>query len=463
MPTPAPAPAAALTIDDAPLNSFHKRLTVFSSGGPFLDGYILAIIGIALVQIIPAWQMNDWWNGLIGASALIGVFLGGLIFGNLTDKIGRKLMYTIDLMAIIVFSIAQFFVTEPWQLFTLRLLIGIAVGADYPIATALVAEFVPRNWRARLLGGLNAMWFVGATVAAFIGYWLLAVPDGWRWMLLSSAVPAVVILIARATIPESPHWLVGKGRHEEALEVLKKTIGEGTTLEGITAHDPAAELSTAKAFKLVLTGGYLHRVIFISVFWTCTVVTLFSIYAFGPQILALFNLESGDAANLGYGLINLFFLVGNVVALLCVDRLGRRPVLIWGFLLSGVGLLFLAIYPHAPLGLIALAFAFYAIFNGGPSILEWIYPNELFPTKVRATAVGLCTGTSRIGAAIGTFATPLALTHLGLSGTMWIAAGIAIVGAVVSFFMAPETKGQGLEQAAALRTRGAGAATITLS
>jgi putative MFS transporter len=82
--------------------------------------------------------------------------------------------------------------------------------------------------------------------------------------------------------------------------------------------------------------------------------------------------------------------------------------------------------------------------------LEWIYPNELFPTKVRATAVGLCTGTSRIGAAIGTFATPLALTHLGLSGTMWIAAGIALLGAAVSFFMAPETKGQNLEEAAAL-------------
>lgn len=447
----APAPASQMTIDSAPLNSFHKRLTLFSSGGPFLDGYILAIIGIALVQIIPAWQMNEWWNGLIGASALIGVFLGGLIFGNITDKIGRKLMYTIDLMAIIVFSIAQFFVQDPWQLFVLRLLIGIAVGADYPIATSLVAEFVPKNWRARLLGGLNAMWFVGATVAAFVGYWLLSVEDGWRWMLLSSAVPAVLILIARATIPESPHWLVGKGRHQEALEILKKTIGEGATLDGITAHDPnAAKLSTTQAFKLVLTGGYLHRVIFISIFWTCTIVTLFSIYAFGPQILALFNLQSGDEANIGYGLINLFFLVGNVVALLVVDKLGRRPVLIWGFILSGVGLLFLALFPTAPLGLIALAFAFYAIFNGGPSILEWIYPNELFPTKVRATAVGLCTGTSRIGAAIGTFATPLALTHLGLSGTMWIAAGIALLGAAVSFFMAPETKGQNLEQAAAL-------------
>ena len=448
---PVSVPTSQLTVDSAPLNSFHRRLALVSSGGPFLDGYILGIIGIALVQIIPQWHMNAWWNGLIGASALVGVFIGGLIFGNITDKIGRKLMYTVDLVAIVVFSIAQFWVQEPWQLFILRLLIGIAVGADYPIATALVAEFVPANWRARLIGGLNAMWFVGATVASFVGYWLLSLEDGWRWMLLSCAVPAVLFLIARASIPESPHWLVGKGRHDEALAILKKNIGEAASLDGITAHDPnAVKLSTAKAFKMVLTGGYLERVIFISIFWTCTIVTLFSIYAFGPQILALFHLESGNAANIGYGLINLFFLIGNVVALLVVDKLGRRPVLIWGFVLSGVGLMFLAIFPTAPQGLIALAFAFYAIFNGGPSILEWIYPNELFPTKVRATAVGLCTGTSRIGAAIGTFATPLALANLGLSGTMWIATGVALVGAGASYFMAPETNGKGLEEAAAL-------------
>ena len=197
-------------------------------------------------------------------------------------------------------------------------------------------------------------------------------------------------------------------------------------------------------------GGYLRRVVFISIFWTATIVTLFAIYSFGPQILALFGLESGDEANLGYGLINLFFVVGNIAALLVVDRMGRRPVLIGGFLLSGLGLLYLAIYPDSQLWVVAIAFAVYAIFNGGPSILEWIYPNELFPTEVRATAVGLCTGISRIGAAIGTFATPWALANLGISTTMYIAAGIAGVGALVSYFMAPETQGQTLDEAAAL-------------
>lgn len=138
-------PVARVSLDNAELNGFHKKLALFSSGGPFLDGYILSIVGIALVQIVPAWNMDALWSGLIGASALIGVFLGGIIFGAVTDRIGRKLMYTIDLIAIIILSVLQFFVTNDIQLFILRLLIGVAVGADYPIATALVAEFAPRN------------------------------------------------------------------------------------------------------------------------------------------------------------------------------------------------------------------------------------------------------------------------------------------------------------------------------
>lgn len=432
----------AMSLDSAPLGAFHRRLTLFSSGGPFLDGYILGIIGIALVQAGPALRMDTLWTSLIGASALVGVFLGGLVFGPVTDRIGRKLMYMIDLAAIVVLSILQFFVTEVWQLGLLRLLIGVAVGADYPIATALVAEFAPQNWRARLLGGLNAMWFVGATVAAFVGFALLSVEDGWRWMLLSAAVPAVAIVIARTSIPESPRWLAARGRLDEARAVLARTLGPDAVLEDLPDEVPAGSL------RAVVRGGYLRRVVFISVFWSATIITLFAIYAFGPQMLALFGLDSGNDAELGYGLINLFFFVGNVVALLMVDRMGRRPVLIGGFAISGLGLAYLALFPHSSLLVVAVAFAVYAVFNGGPSILEWIYPNELFPTEIRASAVGLTTAISRIGAAVGTFATPWALVELGISATMWIAAAIAAIGAVTSWFMAPETTGRTLSETA---------------
>ncbi|MGH3260003.1 MAG: MFS transporter, partial [Streptosporangiaceae bacterium] len=345
-----------VTIENAPLSRFHKRLTLFSSGGPFLDGYILGISGIALVPLTRQWHISTLWFGLLGASALIGVFIGGVVFGYLTDRIGRRLMYMIDLTVIVACSVAQFFVTDVVQLFVLRLLIGIAIGADYPIATALVTEFVPHRWRAKLVGGLNAMWFVGATVASFVGYALLNVDGGWRWMLLSSAVPAAVIIIGRVNMPESPRWLASKGRRAEALAVLRGLLGPQATLDDL----PEPEQKTT--FRRVVQAGYLGRTVFVTVFWTCTIVTLFAIYAFGPQILQLLHLGSGNESNLGYGLINVFFLAGNIVALAVVDRLGRRPLLIWGFAISAAGLLFLGVYPAAPVFAVTIAFAVYAVF-----------------------------------------------------------------------------------------------------
>src|SRR5262245_32420341 len=110
-------------LDDAPLSAFHKRLALYSSGGPFLDGYILSIIGVALVQISPQLGLSGTTEGLVGAAALIGIFLGAFVGGWLTDRFGRQLLFTVDLIAIIVFSVAQFWVGSAFVLIVMRLLI----------------------------------------------------------------------------------------------------------------------------------------------------------------------------------------------------------------------------------------------------------------------------------------------------------------------------------------------------
>ncbi|MDT7633768.1 MAG: transporter, putative metabolite transport protein, partial [Pseudonocardiales bacterium] len=108
--------AGRLGIDNAPLSRFHRRLTVYSAGGPLLDGYVLGIIGLTLTQITPQWHLSPSWQGVLGASALIGLFLGGLLGGYITDLIGRQVMYTLDLSLVVVCSVAQFFVAGPWWL-----------------------------------------------------------------------------------------------------------------------------------------------------------------------------------------------------------------------------------------------------------------------------------------------------------------------------------------------------------
>jgi putative MFS transporter len=431
-------------LDDASLSPFHKRLAILSSGGPFLDGYILSIIGVAMIQITPELDMSASEQGLVGAAALIGIFFGAFLGGWLTDKFGRHLLFTIDLIALVACSVAQAFVTDVYWLIALRLLIGIAIGADYPIATSLLAEFTPRRWRGKLLGAYVCMWFVGAAAAYLVGQFLLDVDGGWRWMLASAALPELIIVLLRMGTPESPRWLAKMGRTEEANAVLAEVYGPH-----VTVADLAQEHTQHVSVAAMLRSGYGKRMAFITLFWTCSIVPLFAVYAFGPAILEALNL-GGNLAHIGSAVITILFLVGCLVAVFLVDHMGRRPLIIHSFLWSGLALLVLGFFPSAGSGVIMALFAAYAVLIGGTQILQWVYPNELFPTEIRGSAVGLASSLSRIGAAVGTYLVPLALTSLGIGTTMIIAGGITLLGLVISLAWAPETRGLTLAQSAAL-------------
>jgi putative MFS transporter len=434
------------SIDDAPVTGFHKRLAAYSSGGPFLDGYVLSIIGVAMVQIAPQLGLSSTQQGLIGASALIGIFLGAFVGGYLCDRFGRQLLYTLDLAAIAIFSVAQFWVEGFVMLFVLRLLIGMAVGADYPIATSLLAEFTPRRARGAMLGGLVTMWFVGAAAAYVVGEVLLHSlgDDAWRWMLASAAVPSIVLVFLRHGTPESPRWLANRGRVDEAEAVVHKVYGPDASVDDL----PQAETEDIN-LRLLFRSGYLGRMAFVTAFWTCSIVPLFAVYAFGPRILSSLGLEGG-LANFGSAFITVLFLAGCLVGVLLLARVGRRPLIVQSFVWSGLALLGLGLFPAASAGLILALFAVYAIFIGGAQALQWVYPNELFPTEVRGSAVGLASSLSRIGAAIGTYLVPIALTAWGIGATMLAAAAITLIGAVACVLWAPETRGLSLDEAAAL-------------
>ncbi|KWX19636.1 metabolite transporter [Mycolicibacterium wolinskyi] len=435
-------------IDDAPLTSFHKKLTLFSSGGPFIDGYALSIIGVALITLEPAMSLSATEIGLIGAASLIGIFVGGGVFGYVTDKVGRHLMYIADLIALAVFSVLSAFATEAWQLILLRFLLGVAIGADYPIATSLLAEFLPKKQRGRLLGAMFVVWAVGAAAAYVVGFLLRDYgPDAWRLLLASPAVFAVITLLARMGTPESPRWLLSKGRVAEADAAIKQAFGPQFGVGDLDQND--GETARTTSFAQVFKRPYLNRTIFVAVFWTAQVIPLFAVYTFAPDLLASFGLE-GDANLYGGSLlISLLFVVGGIPGLYLVEKIGRRALLIGSFAVIAVALAIPALIPGIPPVAFFLALAVYALASGASSFLEIVYPNELFPTEVRATAVGVGTAVSRIGSAGGTYLMPLALTALGAGGALGVGAAVTAVGLVVAIFMAPETRGVALTESAA--------------
>ncbi|MFC9678902.1 MFS transporter, partial [Streptomyces sp. NPDC056948] len=149
---------------------FMARMTGVIVGGMFIDGYILGIIGTAIGAASDELGMSLLWEGLIGASALIGIFIGGPLGGWLADKFGRKPLFTIDLALFLVGSVLQFFVDSAWQLFVVRLLMGVAIGADYSVGWPLLAEFAPARRRGRLMSLNEVAWYLGFMVAFCVGY-----------------------------------------------------------------------------------------------------------------------------------------------------------------------------------------------------------------------------------------------------------------------------------------------------
>ena len=436
--------ATPVTLDDAAMTPFLRKITLVSSGGAFLDGYVLSLIGVALTQITSHMNLTTHWTALIGASVLLGILVGSVLGGYLTDTIGRKKMFVVDIIAIAVFSALSMTNVTPFQLVLYRFFIGVFVGADYPIATSLITEFTPKKHRAISMGMVSAAWYLGATVAAFVGYTLCDVDEGWRLMLGSAIVPCVFLLIGRIKVPESPLWLESRGRDEEAQKIIKRVYGCNVVIaETKEPHEKAG-------FREVFSKGYAARILFLGILTLCQVVPMYAIYTFGPTIMAAFGLGVGKASILGESVLSLFFLVGSIPAMFWLDSMGRRPLLIRSLSLMAAGLVVLGLFPTAPLPIIIGAFGLYAFFSGGPGILQWLYPNELFPTEVRATAVGLAIGISRVGTIISTYATPIFLASFGIGPTMLVAAGLVILGLVLSIFMAPETAGKSLGETSSL-------------
>ncbi|MDP4160373.1 MAG: MFS transporter [Bacillota bacterium] len=429
-------------IENSEYKPVLKRITVFAGGGAVIDGYILTIIGIALLQITPDLNMDVNWSGIIGSSALLGILIGGLFFGYITDLFGRRLMYTIDLVAMVLFSVAQMFISSPLELAACRFLIGIAIGADYPIANAMLTEFTPKKYRGFMTGSLVSVWYVGAILASIVGYVLLILgPHNWRWMLGSSAILALIMLMGRWDTPESPRWLMSKGRTEEARRIVKNIWGEEADLEDLE------EICNVKTdVGKIFQGVYLKRLIFVSVFWTCQVIPCFTLYTFGPQILSALNMGEGNKWIWGYMILNIFFFIGCIPALKWVESVGRRPLLIRSYVFMALSLLVLGIVSNAPATVVIICFAAYAFASGGPTVLDGVYPSELFPTDIRASAYGVATAVSRLGAAIGTYLLPLSIQKLGIETTMIIATVITSFGLIVSIAWAPETRGKTLKE-----------------
>ncbi len=445
--------ATYAALDDAKTKSAHYRVTLLSVAGTFLDGYDISIIGVALT-IITAISAFSYVNtplgkGLMAASTTIGMLVGALSIGYITDLKGRKFMYMWDMVIFIVFTALISVSYNFWSLFIFRVILGLAIGADYAIGATIISEFSPKKSRGKFLASDGLAWWVGAAFAFIIGYLLLNTGiNSWRYMFAIGIIPAIIVLILRRTVPESARWLANQGKTTQARETEKYFAGKS---------DTAFKISRQKvSFFTLFDKRYIKNTIYFGLAWFFYDVAFYGIGLFTPTILILLGLTH-SLSILGSAVFSSIAVIGSVMCILTVDRWGRKPVTILGFAGMFVSLLVLALVAmYVPtdafaVGTTAIIIAsMYILFeltqSWGMGSTDFVYGQELFPTSIRATGQGWGTSISRIGAILGltSFPTIVALYGLGYGLLFFAVAGF--LGLLLTVFMAPETKGKSLEE-----------------
>jgi putative MFS transporter len=421
-----------IAYEDAPFRPFHARLVAAGTGGQLADGFSLGIIGIALSLAIGPLHLDIWWIATLGAASLVGLFVGCLVAGTVTDAIGRRKIFAWDMLVFAGLSAAQFFVQSPAELLILRTLLGVALGADYVVSKSLIFEFSPIRIRGRLLSVLSVAWAAGYVAAYCVGYLLRDIEhDAWRWTLLSSAVPSLLIFWFRLRVPESPLWLVGKGRIAEARAIIDRHIGRDVALPLIT---PRADGS---GMRSLFAHPYRRNVAVGCIFYTCQVIPFFAIGTYLPSVLKSLGVHDGYTSGL---IFNALLMIGAIFGLLIVDRIARRTFLIGSFLIMSALLALLVLWSGMPPILIVPLFAAFAFILAASVNLEFVYPPELFPTELRATGVGLVVACSRFGSAFSTFALPLVVERLGIYFALGTCVIVMLFAAITCFLWAPETR-----------------------
>jgi MFS transporter, putative metabolite transport protein len=420
--------------DEAPLRLFHLRVAVAASGGVFSDGYGLGIIGISLTRAAPQLGLSPVWMGLLGGASLFGLFAGALLTGPMADRFGRRPIFAYNMAVLAALSLLQHFINSGAELLALRLAIGFLLGTDYVVSKALLTEFTPRRLRGRTLGLLSVAWAGGYACAYIAGFALReSGPDAWRWMLVTSAIPCLLVLPLRLTMPESPLWLMNHGDFETAIAVVRDKLGAGVALPPNT---PRVQTIHSR-WRQLFSPAWRIRTLVACAFFTCQVIPYFALGTFIAQVLTAMNVKSSYLGGLVY---NLALLGGAIAGVLVVDRVSRRSFLIGSFGIATATMLSLVVWSNIPPIIMSVLFALFAGVLSAASNLVYVYLPELFPTDLRASGIGLAIAASRIGSAVSTFLLPVIVAAYGVRTALGACVAVLAIGAVICQRWAPETK-----------------------
>ncbi len=449
--------AALAELDEAKPNRFQMKIMFVSGMGFFTDAYDLFVIGIVVAILKTQWHLSTDQVSLLSSATLAASAVGAIIFGRMADILGRKRMYGTEVLILAAGAIASAFAPSIGWLIAFRVILGIGIGGDYPVSATIMSEYAGKRSRGKMVGLVFAMQAAGLIFGPLFAVLLLAsgMKDDlvWRVLLGFGAVPGLAVYYMRRHINETPRFALAGGAEDEAAAA----IAEATGVESAAAKPKGESLARSKQsvmegwVKLAKNPRLLRWLIGAAGAWFALDFAYYGNTIASPEIIKLI---SPHASLIHETLIQLAIFVvaalpGYVVAILLIDKMGRKSIQMTGFLMMALMFGLIALIPGVSTTVSVFVVLFgisYFFTEFGPNTTTFVYPSEIFPVDVRTSGNGIAAAMGKMGAFAGTYLFPQMLASWGIRGAEGVAGVFAVIGLFVTLALLPEPKGKSLEE-----------------
>lgn len=415
--------------------------------GGFLFGFDTGVIAGAIPFISRHFQLNAHQTGFAVSNLMIACTIGATFSGTLTDKYGRK---KILILTALLFTISAILSAMPrtfTELNIARFIGGLAVGIASVLSPIYIAEISPAKIRGRLVA-LNQLAIVTGIFISYISNWQLVDvgANNWRWMLAVEAFPASIFFVLLFFIPESPRWLLKRGKESSAFSTLKKIGGVVHAEEEINEIKESLHKEEGRFIELLQPG--LRKAFFVGILLAlfAHITGIDTITYYGPIIFIKAGYQSISSALFGSVIIGIINLIFTFIGIAYVDKFGRRPLLLIGFAgmcfsMAAVGLTF----KLQNIWVIIPILSYQASFALSVGVVIWVYVSEIFPTKIRGRAMAVATMVLWLSNVVIIQIFPWMIEKIDYN-TFYIFAVICAAAFLFTYFMLMETKGKTLEE-----------------
>ena len=436
-------------LDHLPFTPRHRRVLFGSGLGWAFDAMDVGLITYIIAVLTTQWGLTGVQKSAIVSAGFIGMAIGATLGGKLADRIGRRNVFTITLIVYGIATGASAFAGGVVVLIILRIIVGLGLGAELPVASTLVSELSPRRIRGSIVVWLEAFWAFGWILAALIGFFVIPLSDnGWRWAFAIGALPALYSVYLRWDIPESVRYLLRKGKVSEAEQVVEqfeesaRAAGQPLVVEDDIVDEPVVAGATSIFAPTMRT-----RTAAIWIIWFMINFGYYGAFVWIPSILH----EGGFTLVKSFGftlIITLAQIPGYALSAYLIERWGRRPTL--SLFLVGSALSAVAFGFGFADWAVILTGCLLSFFNLGAWGALYALTPEIYPTNIRGTGAGSAAGFGRIASIVAPFAVTALLAVGAVEGgnrtLLFAVLALAFVIAAAATRFLPELKGSALQQ-----------------